>query len=449
MARGSLALVLEFHHPMPGRGEVWAGAWGRSAARLYWPAIRTLMSAGETGLSELLTLAVSPAWTALAGDPAARSATQHELDRLADDASRDDAPRWHALRQFVVDRWAADPVAAVRRLAESRVIELIPGSASHAWLPAVVDGPLMAHAQIGLAVADHVQTFNQRPEGVWLPHLAYRPDLEAAIGREGPRYFGVDARAFRRGTARPPHDLFGPLITRPGVAAFGVDTDLAASLRDAALTHRRDPSGRHPFDRGSQAVEHWLRCVSAHWPGGDVWPVSVVSLSIHELVPHGDAVDLWLEGAIERLVKSDARTTTPGAHLNRHPIGPIGRPGSSTGGWPTVQPGGSELLSRLLEAGDLLPELLGGLNLPDPEQARGAAQAIRALLLAQALDWSIPDGEAAGTVGGLRKASAWLDDFAELFGMVITDRVDLARLAELETGPTFLPGLDPRQLVPR
>src|SRR5262249_39137773 len=156
------------------------------------------------------------------------------------DRSHTERERWHALRQGVVDRSESDPLLALRRLSQSAAIELIPTTASHTWLPAVVDEPVVARAQVGLAAADHALKFGRPAQGIGLPFLAYRPDLERTLARFGLRYFGVDAHSFRRGTVRPPSDIFGPLVSPPGVAAFGVSPEPTVFVVDPDRRYARD-----------------------------------------------------------------------------------------------------------------------------------------------------------------------------------------------------------------
>ena len=113
----------------------------------------------------------------------------------------------------------------------------------------------------------------------------------------------------------------------------------------------------------------------------------------------------------------------------------------------TVRPGGSDLLDRLLAAGQLLTAMVEAPAAREGLGRRAAAQAIRSLLLAQALDWSLPEGHAPGAEGGLRRAAARLDQFAELAGAVMTGRIDPIRLARHETGPPYLPEIDPALLI--
>src|SRR4051812_1829423 len=197
MSRGYLALVVELHHRLPGPGREPGRDWACAAVETYWPLLRAATAAADAGLAEVLTLAVSPSWTALAADPTAQALTRAELDRRADSPRGDRAwaDRWHTLRQFVVDRWASDPLGPLRRVHDSAAVEVIPTASSPAWLPAVVDQPVVARAQVVLAAADHAATFGARGAGLWLPHRAYRPGLERVIAGCGLRYFAVDAES--------------------------------------------------------------------------------------------------------------------------------------------------------------------------------------------------------------------------------------------------------------
>lgn len=455
MPGGSLALVVELHHPMPGpnSGDGLPPDWHVSALRLYWPLARAAVAAADAGLADVLTIAVSPAWSALAADPLARRSCTQALDELADHPQVPEAPRWHELRQWIVDRWDGDLLAALRRAAESGAIELIPTAASHAWLPGVVDSELMARAQVAPAVADFTSRFGAAPSGLWLPHLAYRPGFERALGEAGVRYFGVDAHAFRRGTVRPPLDLQGPLVTAPGVAAFGVDPAPTEPITDPARRYARDADyadPRHTADAARRHAEHFVSSWRGHahsTASGNGPRLSVAAISVHDLGRDWPGAFDWLEQVLPRLAEgSPWAATTPGRFLDRSPEGPLGRPGPSTGGELAARPGGSDLLDRLLAAGEALAEIVERSRDLDGPPLRAAAQAVRSLLLAQALDWSIPDGQL-GPRAGLDRAEARLAQLAELAPAVLSGRVDAARLATLEAGPPYLPALDVRSLA--
>src|SRR5262249_26669973 len=120
MPRGYLALVIELHHPLPGPGQEIGESWPKSAVETYWPLLDSVTTAADAGLAAAVTLAVSPSWTALAADPIAQGLTRAELDRRANaDLPHREKESWHALRQVVVDRWAADPLLPLRQVSQS------------------------------------------------------------------------------------------------------------------------------------------------------------------------------------------------------------------------------------------------------------------------------------------------------------------------------------------
>ncbi|HWE36379.1 MAG TPA: 1,4-alpha-glucan branching protein domain-containing protein [Isosphaeraceae bacterium] len=461
MPRGFLSLVVEMHHrlPAPGRGP--GGDWAVAASGTYWPILKAIATAADAGASEVLTLAVSPAWLALAADPTAQALARAELDRRADGGS-DSTGRWHELRRLVVDRWGGDPIAALRRAHESGAVEVIPTTASPAWLPSVADSPVVARAQVALAAAEveGVLGIAGKAGGIWLPHLSYRPGLEDVIAESGPRYFGVAAEAFRRGTVRPPRDLFGPLITPPGAAAFGVDPEPTQLLTDRGRRFARDPRYDDPRQAAEAVADHAQHFVTAWRESAErradrsesAPPISLAAVSAHDLGGDWGAGGDWLERTLLILAApSPWPATTPGRFLDRYPEGPVGLPGGAAGGLAAARPQDSDVLDRCREAADLLADAVGRRDRHGPLGNRALAQMARELLASQALDWSGPPGSASelDPVEGLARAEGHLARFAELAGLLLAGRLDPARLAALEAGPPYLASLDPARLVPR
>jgi 1,4-alpha-glucan branching enzyme len=450
MPRGYLALVIELHHRMPAPGEGPGEDWAETAAELYWPLLRTLTEATSPSVAGLLTIAVSPSWTALAGDAEAQARARKRLDARAEDPANAERGRWHTLRQYAIDRWGGDPLAALRRAAESGAVEVIPTTSSPAWLPGVADCEVIARAQVALAARDHASVFGNRPQGIWLPHRAFRPGIERTIGAAGLRYFGVDADAFRRGTVQPPLDVFGPLVSRPGVAAFGVDPVVTELVVDPSRRYARDErygdpdrARRAAREHGDHFVERWRDAAMARAPGGEA-AVSVAALSAHDLGGSWPSGIDWLERVVSRLAEpSPWPATTLGWFLDRHPDGALGRPGTSVGGWASAIPGDSaDLVDRLQASASVLADVIARRASLNPVGSRVAARMVRSLLLAQSLDWAVPPSRRITPDEGLRRARIHLDCFAELAATLASGRVDLDRLAAFERGPAYLPGID-------
>ncbi|QEH36156.1 1,4-alpha-glucan branching enzyme [Aquisphaera giovannonii] len=444
----SLALILELHHPLPGPDDVPGLDWASAAIDGYWPLLRAVSDFAGRPAGAAITIAVSPSWTALAADAGARNAVEIEWRR------RDqEAPGWGSRGPVrdLIDRWDGDAVALLRELGESGAVELIATTSTFAWLPSLAGEPAAARAQVCLAAADHARRFGSKPAGIWLPFLGYAPGLESYVGEAGARYFGVAGDALVRGTVLPPASLSAPLITPPGVAAFGVNPAPAESALDAASGYRRDPryadaaaAGRAAEEQAEHFVSTWTslamrdRGASAASDG----PVSVAALPAHDLGRDWPAA-AWLGEVLSRLSSSpDARAVCLGRHLDLHPTGVVGRPGPSAGGMMAARPGDSDLYDRCRVAAEMLSHAVEHRGDLGPTGRRAVAHMARALLRAQQVDWSLPPGLGVSPEVGLRRAFEQLDRFHALAGMLMTGRPDRDLLDRLDRGPAFLPSID-------
>lgn len=453
MSRGALALVVELHHPLPGPGREVGEDWACAAVEIYWPLLRVLGALGESGATDVVTLAVSPSWTALAGDPVARSLAEAEIERRVASGAQEwgrwpDWRRyWDELRAFALDRWDGDVLGPLHRVRGSGAVEVIPTTASHAWLPSVAESRIVAEAQVGLAAADHASLFGSAP-GIWLPHLAYQPGLEQAIARSGLRYFGVDASALVRGTVRPPLGRFGPLITPAGAAAIAVDPDLSFRVAAGSRQQAQDARYAEPSrvaaaaaDQVGDLLRHW-REEGERAPRGSAPPILLAAVSAHDLGGWWTAGGSLFERLLAALAGSrEWEVTTPGRFLDRYPEWPLGRPGPSAGGLLSVRPAGTDVLDRCRDAADRLADVLrsGG---EAPLARRAVAQMVRALLAAQSLDWNYPPAHPRTVEQGLERGRRWLNQFGELAGLLDAGRLDPVRLALAESGPAYLPDLN-------
>lgn len=439
-----LALVIELHHPLPGPGEAVGHDWASAAVELYWPIIRALSRQAERAAESLVTLALSPCWTALAADPLAQADVRRALEARAGHSAT-----VNELRQFVVEQWGDDPIRALRRLDETGVVELIPTTASPTWLPSIASEPVLARAQVALAVADHSRRFGSAPDGIWLPFRSYLPGLESVMAGSGLRYFGVAAEALLRGTVLPPEREFGIVVTPPGVAALGVSPVPTQRLLDHGRHYARDPRyadasrvAEAAADHAEHFVANWLRFADTAPRAAHSTPICIAALSAHEFAgwPRGPA---WLDEVLSRMPGlADWKPTTLGRFVDRFGEGVLGRPGPATGGLLSVRPGGSDLLDRCRLASESLASFVELRQSLDRLGRRALAQLTRSLLLAQALDWELPPGLGIGAERGLKRADRHLARFNELAGLLAAGRVDSARLAEHEAGITYLPDIE-------
>jgi 1,4-alpha-glucan branching enzyme len=444
-----LALVLELHHPLSDAGAAVGADWACASVETYWPILRALHRFAETPGGSSLTLAVSPSWMALAADPTAQARVRVELEERAKVDAVDPS-----LHRFITTTCEGDALRLLRCWNAAGAIDVIPTSASHTWLPSVAQDPLVARAQIGLAAADCAQRLEARPTGVWLPFLGYAPGLETAMAASGLRFFGVAADVFVRGTVLPPGRTSGPLITPPGVAAFGVEPSPTSQAFDPQTGYGRDPRYGDPAKAVRAAFEHSKHFVDA-WrdqsfsaPTGEdapIEPIRVVAFSAHDLArgwPSGGAGE-WLSQVLERLKTVEgAAASSLDRYLARNPVGPLGRPGVSPGGMLAARPADSDLFDRCRNAADLLTFILEQRRTFRPLERRTTAWMVRCLLRAQQVDWSLPFGRGVGPDVGLERARRHLALFHELAGGLMAGRPDARRLDQLERGPAYLPEID-------
>jgi 1,4-alpha-glucan branching enzyme len=338
-------------------------------------------------------------------------------------------------------------------------VDIIPTTSSHAWLPSVAHEPVVARAQVRLAAADCARRLGMRPSGIWLPFLGYLPGLESTMAESGLRCFGVHADSFLRGTILPPDQLLGPLVTPPGVAAFGVDPAPTKQVLDPVGGYGRDPRHRDPAQANRIAADHadhFLKSWVALALGGlghrdrNSAPISVAALAAHDLGqawPPGVGGE-WLEAVLERMASlAGTVALSLGHYLDRYPIGPVGRPGPSAGGFLAARPHGSDLFDRCRAAADLLIFALEHRRGFNTLERQTVAHMIRSLLRAQQVDWSLPPGHGVTPEAGLARTRAHLQQFYELAGLLLAGRPDRLRLDQLDRGPAYLPEIGLELLV--
>lgn len=432
-----LALVVELHHPLPPPRSPVDPRWGAAVLDLHLPVLQALDRFAERPGDASLTLAVSPSWTAQAADPTADRLVKREFERRKAAGAVGEG-----LARFFETRWRPGALGLLRCWSDAGSIDVIPTTATHTWLPSVADDPVIARAQIGLAAADHQRWTGRAPSGIWLPFLGYAPGLESTMAERGLRFFGVAADAFQRGEFSPPRGAAEPLITPPGVAAFGVV--------DAALTPAFDADPATVEKAASEHARHflneWLKRTAAGAPDRETARESlgVVALSPHDLArawPKGGGGE-WLDQTLLGLASlDDASATSLDRYLDMNPVGLVGRPGASAGGMFAARPADSDLFDRCRAAADLLRFALERLRSPRPAELDVLTRMVRALLRAQQVDWSLPHGGGVDPQVGLQRAGESLGHFYELAAALMGGRAE-ATAPPPWPGPAFLPEID-------
>ncbi len=199
---GTFCLVLHSHLPWVlghGRtpvGEEWLyRAWTGS----YLPVTAMLRRLGREGRRDLLTLGVTPVLadqldssTALEGVHAWASdqwlRAQHDAvgsgraEGVRAVASYDVRSATHALEELTGE-WRHGGSAALRRLADDGLVELIGGPATHPFLPVLE--PVVAQWMLQVGLEDALWRRGQHPAGLWSPECGHRDGLQDTYAATG------------------------------------------------------------------------------------------------------------------------------------------------------------------------------------------------------------------------------------------------------------------------
>ncbi|MBI3012267.1 MAG: DUF1957 domain-containing protein [Elusimicrobia bacterium] len=194
-----------------------------------------------------MTINLSPSLCSMMQDPLLQSRYRRHLNKLIE-LSEKELARVRSLPQFqpvaqmyerklkrcleIFDNCHSNLLNGFKRFQDAGVIEIITCSATHGFLPLMID-PRAQAAQIRAGVDHYTQTFGRKPSGIWLPECAYVKGVEDILKKQGIRYFFLDAHGILFGSPRPRFGVFAPIITQNGVAAFGRDMETAQQVWSA------------------------------------------------------------------------------------------------------------------------------------------------------------------------------------------------------------------------
>jgi 1,4-alpha-glucan branching enzyme len=260
---GYLSLVLHAHLPFvrhPEHEYFLEESWLYEAiTETYLPLLRVLEGWERDGIAARLTLTLSPPLCSMLLDPLLMARYDRHLNALIDLAEKE-THRTHLdkqlnplaemyLRQFreMRELWIGrerNLVRAFGALQDAGRIEIITCAATHALLPLLAAQPESIRAQI-LTGRDHYRScFGRDPRGIWLPECAYVPQLDAALGEAGIRWFITETHGVLHAQPRPQYGIFAPILTTNGIAVFGRDLDSARQVWSRQEGYPGDPRYR-------------------------------------------------------------------------------------------------------------------------------------------------------------------------------------------------------------
>jgi 1,4-alpha-glucan branching enzyme len=251
---GTFCLVLHTHLPWVAH----AGAWPvgeewlhQAVSHSYLPVVRVLDRLAAEGRRDLLTLGITPVLAAQLDDPycleqvhtwlgfwqaRAQGLAGRRERHLRELATYEHRAASRALADFE-SRWAYGASAILRGLADTDVVELLGGPATHPFTPLLDER--LATFQLGTGLDDAALRLGRRPSGIWAPECGFRPGMEHLYDAAKVRRFVVDGPTLHGDTSR---------------ARTVGDTDVVVFGRDLEVTYRvwsprrGYPGGRHYRD---------------------------------------------------------------------------------------------------------------------------------------------------------------------------------------------------------
>ncbi len=261
---GAFCLVLHHHLPYvrhPEHPRSLEERWLFEAiTESYLPLIRAWRSLERDGIPAQVTVSLSPTLIFMLQDDLLRERYAQFFKELRELAARElqrTATRRaeHAIARFYAERldhlWAlyeqldGDLVNEYKRLQQAGRLEVITSSATHAFLPLMMNDRASARAQIQLAAQQYEQIFGRKTSGIWLAECGFAPGIDEFLAEAQIRYFFTDAHGLLNASSAPVYGVYAPLACKgTGVAAFGRDLASSEQVWSAQTGYPGDPQYR-------------------------------------------------------------------------------------------------------------------------------------------------------------------------------------------------------------
>lgn len=402
------------------------------------------------------------------------------------------------------ETYHGDLVAGFRALQDAGALEIITSGATHGFLP-LMSRVEARRAQIEVGKANYIKHFKRDPRGIWLPECAFAPGVDTLLADAGIRFFFVDAHAIMFGSPRPRRAIYAPVITESGVAALARDVTTGERVWSSEVGYPGDPFYREfyrdlGYDLDYESIAPYLHEDGVRRNVGVKYHRVTGKVALHEKEPYlpsiaseraavhaGDFLSncqrlsaelvgtierkpiivspydaelyghWWFEGPqflkylIEKIHydQDTIRLATPLDYVDEYPENQAQTPSASTWGaegynrvwinaetdWMYYHQHRAE--DRMIESARRHPSAEG-------DQRRLLNQLARELLLAQSSDWAFIITTGTMVQYAIKRFRDHIGRFNELYKMVAANRIDYAKLADIESRDNIFPEVDYR-----
>jgi len=267
MAEGYLSLVLHAHLPFvhhPEREDVLEERWFFEAlSETYIPLIEVFEGLVKDDVPFRLTISLSAPLIAMMKNPLLQERYIRHLDKCIELSAKElertsHEPhfhglalyyfrRFHEIKEIFVERYNRDLTVAFKNFQDLGCLELITSSATHAFLPLIQVNARAVDAQIRVARDYFEETFGRRPKGIWLPECSFIPGIDEVVAANGFNYFFLDTHGIMHADPRPRYNVFAPIVTPSGAAAFGRDEESSKEVWSSKEGYPGDPDYREYY----------------------------------------------------------------------------------------------------------------------------------------------------------------------------------------------------------
>jgi 1,4-alpha-glucan branching enzyme len=250
--KGYLALVLHAHLPYvrhPESEDYIEERWLFEAiTETYLPLLHVFERLDKEGIPFRVTLSLTPTLLSMLSDPFLQkrySEYLHKLIQLAKKEVRRNKKdseilplsemyyeKFLALKETFETVYEKNIVLGFKKYQDLGYLELITCSATHAFLPFVKTEQAI-RAQIENAIKVHLEYLGRTPKGIWLPECGFKHGLDAMLREYGIEYFFTETHGVLHANPKPTYDVYAPIVTEAGVAAFARDVESSKQVWSA------------------------------------------------------------------------------------------------------------------------------------------------------------------------------------------------------------------------
>ncbi|MGC5325646.1 1,4-alpha-glucan branching protein domain-containing protein [Brevibacillus sp. SYSU BS000544] len=258
MNQGYLSLVLHAHLPYvrhAERDDYLEERWVYEAmVESYVPLLLVWEKLMQDNIDFRMTFSLSPTLLSMLVDPLiqerARRFLANRLELAVKEGKRTaNHPAENKIARMYIERlreiaaycnkYNYNLIPAFLQFVQSGKLELITSAATHAFLPLMeTEESIRAQIMTGIQTFEKIVGFH--PKGIWLPECGYTPGVDRLLREAGITYFFIDSHGVRHATPKPERDLFAPLMTEYGVAAFARDPESSEQVWSSCIGYPGD-----------------------------------------------------------------------------------------------------------------------------------------------------------------------------------------------------------------